>query len=142
MIQKLLYSFVAQETFALIEKINATDSTVDSSFQAAEHLLRHGKFNFVEHRLLAAAIKKVARRETLVGAMNVVVYNNVEGEVHHGHAKQSIYTTAQNAALQGGISQSAAQNAWERQLNSTSLQNSLNPYGVLTASADNARRSQ
>jgi hypothetical protein len=72
--------------------------------------------------------------------MNVVVYNNIEGEVHH--PKQSIYTTAQNAALQGGILQSAAQNAWERQLNQTSLQNSLNPYGVLTASADNARRSQ
>jgi len=139
MIQKLLYSFVAQETFALIEKINATDSTVDSSFQSAEHLLRHGKFNFVERRLLAGAIKKVARRETLVGAMNVVVYNNVEGEVHRSHAKQSVYT-GQNAALQGGILQSAAQNAWERQLNSTSLQNSLNPYGVLTASADDARR--
>jgi hypothetical protein len=138
MIQKLLYAFVAQETLALLEKIDATDSTCDSSHQAAEHLLHRGKFNFIERRLLAKALKKVARRETLVGAMNVVVYNNVEGS----NAKQSIYTTAQNAALQGGILQSAAQNAWHRQLNQTSLQNSLNPYGVLTASADDARRSQ
>tara|TARA_R110000868_G_scaffold56989_5_gene176459 strand:- start:1951 stop:2394 length:444 start_codon:yes stop_codon:yes gene_type:complete len=147
MIQKLLYTFVAQETLALLEKINATDSTYDSSYQAADYLHKRGKFNFVERKLLAKALKKVARRETLVGAMNVVVYNNVEGEVHHSNAKQSIYDTAQNAAiqvgpLQGGILQSAAQNAWERQLNQTSLQNSLNPYGVLTASADNARRSQ
>lgn len=125
----------------MLEKINATDSTYDSSYTAADYLHKRGKFNFVERKLLAKALKKVARRETLVGAMNVVVYNNVEGEVHRSHTKQSMYT-AQNAALQGGILQSAAQNAWERQLNSTSLQNSLNPYGVLTASADNARRSQ
>jgi hypothetical protein len=117
MIQKLLYSFVAQETFALIEKINATDSTVDSSFQSAEHLLRHGKFNFVERRLLAAAIKKVARRETLVGAMNVVVYNNVEGEIRSmGRSKFS-------PALQSIPSVANAQDAWNRQLNMTSLQN-------------------
>lgn len=142
MIQKLLYAFVAQETLALIEKIDATDSTYDSSYQAADHLHRRGKFNFIERKLLAKALKKVARRETLVGAMNVVVYNNVEGVVHHSNEKQSIYTTAQNAALQGDILQSAAQNAWHRQLNQTSLQNSLNPYGALTASADDARRSQ
>jgi hypothetical protein len=126
MIQKLLYTFVAQETLALLEKINATDSTYDSSYTAADYLHKRGKFNFVERKLLAKALKKVARRETLVGAMNVVVYNNVEGEVHHSHAKQSIYDTAQNAArqnaaMQGGILQSAAQNAWERQLGQNSL---------------------
>jgi hypothetical protein len=126
------------------------DSTYDSSYTAADYLHKRGKFNFVERKLLAKALKKVARRETLVGAMNVVVYNNVEGEVKSN--KDSFYSTTlglrgsggaiQNAALQGGILQSAAQNAWERQLNQTSLQNALNPYGVLTASADNARRSQ
>ena len=100
----------------MLEKINATDSTYDSSYQAADHLHRRGKFNFVERKLLAKALKKVARRETLVGAMNVVVYNNVEGEVHRSHAKQSMYTTQPTTALQGGILQSAAQNAWERQL--------------------------
>jgi hypothetical protein len=120
MIQKLLYAFAAQETLALLEKINATNSTYDSSYQAADRLLDRGKFNFVERKLLAKALKKVARRETLVGAMNVVVYNNIDGEAHY-HAKQSIYTTAQNAALQGGILQSAAQNAWERQLDQTSM---------------------
>ena len=137
MIQKLLYAFVAQETLALLEKINAMDSTYDSSYQAADYLHRRGKFNFVERKLLAKALKKVARRETLVGAMNVVVYNNVEGS----NAKQSIYTTAQNAALQGGILQSAAQHAWERQLGQNAVQSALghqysaaqqhNLYGVL-----------
>ncbi len=119
MIQKLLHAFAAQETLALLEKINAMDSTYDSSYQAADHLHRRGKFNFVERKLLAKALKKVARRETLVGAMNVVVYNNVEGEAHHSHAKQSIYTTQPTTALQGGVirpASSAAQNAWERQL--------------------------
>jgi len=105
MIQKLLHAFVAQETLALIEKVNATDSTSDSSFQAAGHLLHHGKFNFVERRLLAGAIKKVARRETLVGAMNVVVYNNVEGEI------RSIGRSKYSTQIDNGILSSSAQNA-------------------------------
>jgi hypothetical protein len=122
MIQKLLHVFVAQETLALIEKINATDSTSDSSFQAAEHLLRHGKFNFVEHRLLAEAIKKVARRETLVGAMNVVVYNNLEGEIKStGRSKHS-------PVLQDITTSTRLHDIWNKQLNMTSLQNPTNPY--------------
>ena len=143
MIQKLLFAFAAQETLALLEKINAMDSTYDSSYQAADHLHKRGKFNFAERKLLAKALKKVARRETLVGAMNVVVYNNVEG-VHSKEQQSMLYspTLGMRGDGGGGILQSAAQNAWHRQLNQTSLQNSLNPYGVLTASADNARRSQ
>jgi hypothetical protein len=122
MIQKLLHVFVAQETLALIEKINATDSTSDSSFRAAEHLLRHGKFNFVEHRLLAEAIKKVARRETLVGAMNVVVYNNLEGEIKStGRSKHS-------PVLQDITTSTRLHDIWNKQLNMTSLQNPTNPY--------------
>jgi len=139
---KFLRRFIAQEIVALIERIDATDYAGDSSYHAARHLLREGRLSFIERKLLSSALSKVARRETLVRAMNVVVYNNIEGEVHYSHAKQSIYDTAQNAAMQGGILQSAAQNAWHRQLNQTSLQNSLNPYGVLTTSADDARRSQ
>ena len=109
----------------MLEKINATDSTYDSSYQAADHLHRRGKFNFVERRLLAKALKKVARRETLVGAMNVVVYNNVEGVAHHSNAEQSIYSTTLGMRGNGGILQSAAQNAWDRQLGQTSLQDHL-----------------
>lgn len=128
MIQKLLYTFVAQETLALLEKINAMDSTYDSSYEAADYLHKRGKFNFVERKLLAKALKKVARRETLVGAMNVVVYNNVGGEVRH--PKQNIYDPAQlvtlrGNAMQGGILQSAAQNAWERQLGQNAVQGSI-----------------
>lgn len=118
---KLLRRFIAQEIVALIERIDATDFVGDSSFLAAKHLLRDGQLSFIERKLVSSALSKVARRETLVRAMNVVVFNNIEGEVK---------------------ASSAAQNAWHRQLNQTSLQNSLNPYGVLTASADDARRSQ
>jgi hypothetical protein len=132
MIQKLLHAFVAQETLALIEKVNATDSTSDSSFQAAGHLLHHGKFNFVERKLLAKALKKVARRETLVGAMNVVVYNNIEGEVHDKAQQSMLYSTTLGMRGDGGT---AAQNAWERQLNQTSIlgqqQNYAQQLGVL-----------
>lgn len=109
---KFLRLFIAQEIVALIERIDATDSAGDSSFLAAQHLLRAGQLSFIERKLVSSALSKVARRETLIRAMNVVVFNNIEGEVWHG------------------------------QLNQTSLQNSLNPYGVLTASADDARRSQ
>ena len=118
---KFLRLFIAQEIVALIERIDATDFVGDSSFHAAKHLLRDGQLSFIERKLVSSALSKVARRETLVRAMNVVVFNNIEGEVK---------------------ASSAAQNAWERQLNQTTLQNSLNPYGVLTASADDARRSQ
>lgn len=122
MIQKLLHAFVAQETLALIEKVNATDSTFDSSFQAAGHLLHHGKFNFVERRLLAEAIKKVARRETLVGAMNVVVYNNIQGEIKStGRSKHS-------PVLQDITTPARLHDIWNKQLNQTSLQNPTNPY--------------
>ena len=121
MIQKLLYAFVAQETLALLEKINATDSTYDSSYQAADYLHKRGKFNFVERKLLAKALKKVARRETLVGAMNVVVYNNVEGEVHNKAQQTTLYSPTLGMRGDGGILQSAAQNAWERQLGQNSL---------------------
>ena len=118
---KFLRLFIAQEIVALIERIDATDFVGDSSFHAAKHLLRDGQLSFIERKLVSSALSKVARRETLVRAMNVVVFNNIEGEVK---------------------ASSAAQNAWHRQLNQTTLQNSLNPYGVLTASADDARRSQ
>jgi hypothetical protein len=141
MIQKLLYAFVAQETLALLEKINATDSTYDSSYQAADHLHRRGKFNFVERKLLAKALKKVARRETLVGAMNVVVYNNVEGEVHNKEQQTMLYSPTLGMRGDGGILQSAAQNAWERQLGQNAVQSALghqysaaqqhNLYGVI-----------
>jgi hypothetical protein len=139
---KFLRRFIAQEIVALIERIDATDYAGDSSYHAAKHLLREGRLSFIERKLLSSALSKVARRETLVRAMNVVVYNNIEGEVHHSNAKQSIYDTAQNAArqnaaMQGGILQSAAQNAWERQLGQNAVQQNqlyaqqADIYGVL-----------
>ena len=130
MIQKLLYAFAAQETLALLEKINAMDSTYDSSYQAADHLHKRGKFNFVERKLLAKALKKVARRETLVGAMNVVVYNNVEGEM-----LKEKYSITQSSIMPIGASQacivpSAAQSAWERQRGQNAAQNSFAQHSL------------
>lgn len=125
MIQKLLYAFAAQETLALLEKINATNSTYDSSYKAADHLHKRGKFNFVERKLLAKALKKVARRETLVGAMNVVVYNNVEGEAHNKEQQTMLYSPTL------GMRQSAAQHAWERQLGQNAVQNPLAQNSIL-----------
>jgi hypothetical protein len=100
------------------------DSTYDSSYQAADHLHRRGKFNFAERKLLAKALKKVARRETLVGAMNVVVYNNVEG-VHSKEQQSMLYSPTLGMRGDSGILQSAAQNAWERQLGQNAVQNPL-----------------
>lgn len=78
---KLLRRFIAQEIVALIERIDATDSPGDSSYHAAQRLLREGQLSFIERKLLSSALSKVARRETLVRAMNVVVFNNINGEV-------------------------------------------------------------
>lgn len=140
---KFLRRFIAQEIVALIERIDATDFAGDSSYHAAKHLLREGRLSFIERKLLFGALSKVARRETLVRAMNVVVYNNIEGEVKSERDRMYLHTDlGQGNAIQGGILQSAAQNAWHRQLNPTSLQNLLNPYGVLTADSDDVRRSQ
>jgi hypothetical protein len=131
MIQKFLYAFAAQEILALIERIDATDSVGDSSYHAAKHLLHKGQLNFIERRLVSNAIKKVARRETLVQAMNVVVFNNIEGR--NRHAEQAEKADTYNPARGTGIL--AAQGAWERQLSQISIlgnqQNYAQQLGVL-----------
>ena len=77
---KFFRAFAAQEVVALLEKVDATGSTGDSSYHAAKRLLNDGAFNFFERKLLRSALRKVSRRETLIGAMNIVVFNNVEGQ--------------------------------------------------------------
>ncbi len=119
---KLLRRFIAQEIVALIERIDATDSPGDSSYHAAQHLLREGQLSFIERKLLSSALSKVARRETLVRAMNVVVFNNINGEV--------IQPEKWGGAIRGGAALNSkpnplnmdtllaqsAQQAWMRQL--------------------------
>lgn len=84
---KLLRSFVPQEVVALLEKIDATNSTSDSSYQGAKSLLRDGDFNWLERKLIKHAIGKISRRETLGKAMNVVVFNNTNGELRNDEAQ-------------------------------------------------------
>ena len=124
---KLLRRFIAQEIVALIERIDATDSPGDSSYHAAQHLLREGQLSFIERKLLSSALSKVARRETLVRAMNVVVFNNINGEVRHDQG--SVYTTGTtskaNPLNMNTLLAQSAQQAWARQLEA----NQAHKYG-------------
>ena len=118
---KLLRRFIAQEIVALIERIDATDSPGDSSYHAAHHLLREGRLSFIERKLLSSALNKVARRETLVHAMNVVVFNNIKGEVRYDQG--SVYTTG---AINGATTarNSVLAQAWARQMGANQAQQS------------------
>lgn len=121
---KLLRRFIAQEIVALIERIDATDSPGDSSYHAAHHLLREGQLSFIERKLLSSALSKVARRETLVRAMNVVVFNNINGEVIQPDKwGASTGTTGKaNPLNMNTLLAQSAQQAWMRQQESD-LQN-------------------
>ena len=93
---KLLRSLVPQEVVALLEKIDATNSTSDSSYRGAQTLLRDGNFNWLERKLIKHAISKISRRETLGWAMNVVVFNNINGEVRDVRPDQQQWGYANN----------------------------------------------
>jgi len=96
---KFFRAFAAQEVVALLEKVDATGSTGDSSYHAAKRLLNDGAFNFFERKLLRGALRKVSRRETLIGAMNIVVFNNVEGQNRSGAGEADTYNPARGAIL-------------------------------------------
>ena len=129
---KLLRRFIAQEIVALIERIDATDSPGDSSYHAAQHLLREGQLSFIERKLLSSALSKVARRETLVRAMNVVVFNNINGEVIQPD-KWGTTTGAISGAktVSNSVLAQSAQQAWARQMGANQAQESQyrNMYG-------------
>ena len=129
---KLLRRFIAQEIVALIERIDATDSPGDSSYHAAQHLLREGRLSFIERKLLSSALNKVARRETLVHAMNVVVFNNIKGEVRHDQGL--VYTASAingAATVRNSVLAQSAQQTWMRQIEANQAQQSQyrNMYG-------------
>ena len=120
---KLLRSLVPQEVVALLEKIDATDSTSDSSYRSASALVRDGNFNWLERKLLKNAISKISRRETLSWAMNVVVFNNINGEIRHDHGV--IYTTGNskpNPTNMNTLLAQSAQQAWANQINAQQSQ--------------------
>lgn len=109
MIQKFIHAFAAQEIIALLEKVDATSSTGDSSYQAAKRLLNEGAFNFFERKLLFSALRKVSRRETLANAMNIVVFNKA-GE-RYPREDADTYNPSR-----GGVLASSAQRAWVNQI--------------------------
>lgn len=113
-IEKLLRSLVPQEVAALLEKIDATDSTSDSSYRSASALVRDGNFNWLERKLLKNAISKISRRETLGWAMNVVVFNNINGEIIQpdkwGHVTTSSINT-NSGSIRNAFNQSLMNSA-------------------------------
>lgn len=126
---KLLRRFIAQEIVALIERIDATDSPGDSSYHAAQYLLREGRLSFIERKLLSSALSKVARRETLAQAMNVVVFNNIKGEVDQypwtgSHGPKAASNSKPNPTNMNTLLAQSAQQAWSRQLGANQAQQS------------------
>ena len=75
MLQDLLRKPLPQEVVALLEKIDSLDSQHDSSYHRAWVLVtdKHSKFTWYERKLLLNALGKIARRETLNVAMQVVI---------------------------------------------------------------------
>ena len=136
---KLLRSLVPQEVVALLEKIDATDSTSDSSYRGAQTLLRDGNFNWLERKLIKHAISKISRRETLSWAMNVVVFNNINGEVAqphgwlsgHGPISGAASNSKPNPTNMDTLLAQSAQQAWMRQIEANQAQQSQyrNMYG-------------
>jgi hypothetical protein len=66
---------LAPEIVALIEKIDTLDRA-DSSYRRAKELTEIGQLTDAERKALADALNRVARRETLVEAMRIVINDN------------------------------------------------------------------
>ena len=129
-IEKLLRSLVPQEVAALLEKIDATDSTSDSSYRSASALVRDGNFNWLERKLLKNAISKISRRETLGWAMNVVVFNNINGEIIQpdkwGHTTTTINNGGTGNTIRSAFNQGLLNSAQQSQANVRVAQGMMN----------------
>lgn len=66
---------LAPEIVALIEKIDTLDRA-DSSYRRAKELTEIGQLTDAERKALSDALNRVARRETLVEAMRIVINDN------------------------------------------------------------------
>ena len=91
MLQDLLRKPLPQEVVALLEKIDSLDSRHDSSYHRAWVLVtdKRNKFTWYERKLLLNALGKIARRETLNVAMQVVI-NTPQDE---GVAQSSVWVS-------------------------------------------------
>ena len=86
MLQDLLRKPLPQEVVALLEKIDSLDSRYDSSYHRAWVLVtdKRNKFTWYERKLLLNALGKIARREVLGEAMQVVINAPQEETVAQG----------------------------------------------------------
>ena len=91
MLQDLLRKPLPQEVVALLEKIDSLDSRYDSSYHRAWVLVtdKRNKFTWYERKLLLNALGKIARREVLGEAMQVVINAPHEESV----AQSSVWVT-------------------------------------------------
>jgi hypothetical protein len=82
-------------------------------------LLREGNFSWLERKLIKHAIGKISRRETMVWSMNVVVFNNIDGDIHKPE-KADTYNP-----YRGGVVASTTQHACANQQYASALPNML-----------------
>ena len=82
MLQELLRKPLPQEIVALLEKIDSLDSRDDSSYYRAMALVQSKQLTWYERKLLRNALDKIARREILVTAMQIVINTAPKEESH------------------------------------------------------------
>ena len=75
MLEKILRAPLRGEIIALLERIDSIDDRNDSSYWRAVGLINSqaSRFTYYERMLLRNALAKIARRETLQAAMDVVI---------------------------------------------------------------------
>ena len=77
LIEKLLRAPLAPEILALLEKIDAIDSRDDEAYSVIQRLVDTKPFGRYEKAVIARALHKIERRDTLATTMHVVVTNKM-----------------------------------------------------------------
>jgi len=89
---KALRRLVPEEIKALLEKIDSFDSATDSSYYDTNEYMRKARLTRLERALLRDAMYRIERRDAMVNAMNIVIYN---------HTDRGFYTSG--AAISGNL---------------------------------------
>jgi hypothetical protein len=112
---KALRRLVPEEIKALLEKIDSFDSATDSSYYDVNEYMRKARLTRLERALLRDAMYRIERRDAMVNAMNIVIYNHtdrgfytggvISGSVFNGISSEvdrqfSIYQNAEAARQQ------------------------------------------
>jgi hypothetical protein len=77
LIERLLRAPLAPEILALLEKIDAIDTRDDETYAVIVRLVDTKPFGRYEKAVLARAMHKIERRDTLTATMHVVVTNQM-----------------------------------------------------------------